>query len=335
MAGLQEVPGVEAVGAATYDSIEIDGRPVATVGIDGLRGQVFPTLLEGRAPRRQGRDRARDAHAPAAPTVAVGDTVRATISGRSPDVARRRAGGVPEPRRRQLQPDEPRGGRRDDRRRARRRPERGRRPVHRPADPHAARRRSRGGAAAAEQGPRGRWSSAAATRTACSAPSRPGDVSNYTRVRGTGVVLSAALAVIALGLLVHVLVSSVRRRRGDLAVFKTLGFVRRQVAGDERVAGDDDGAARARHRDPGRPRGERPGVARVRRGAGDRAGRGRSRRPRSSRFPSSSRWPPSSRSSRPCSRREPAPPPSCARSSAQPSSSCRRRMSPGSSAEPS
>jgi ABC-type antimicrobial peptide transport system permease subunit len=59
---------------------------------------------------------------------------------------------------------------------------------------------------------------------------RPGDVSNYARVRGTGVVLSAALALIALGFLVHVLVSSVRRRRGDLAVFKTLGFARRQVA---------------------------------------------------------------------------------------------------------
>jgi ABC-type lipoprotein release transport system permease subunit len=66
---------------------------------------------------------------------------------------------------------------------------------------------------------------------ACVQPaSRPGDVSNYARVRGTGVVLSAALALIALGFLVHVLVSSVRRRRGDLAVFKTLGFARRQVA---------------------------------------------------------------------------------------------------------
>jgi ABC-type antimicrobial peptide transport system permease subunit len=38
------------------------------------------------------------------------------------------------------------------------------------------------------------------------------------------------LALIALGLMVHVLVSSVRRRRRDLALYKTLGFVRRQVA---------------------------------------------------------------------------------------------------------
>ncbi len=42
--------------------------------------------------------------------------------------------------------------------------------------------------------------------------------------------LAAALALLALGLLVHVLVSSVRRRRRDLAVLKTLGFVRREVS---------------------------------------------------------------------------------------------------------
>ena len=41
----------EAAAGATYDSILIGGRAVPTVGIDGLRGHVFPTLLEGRAPR--------------------------------------------------------------------------------------------------------------------------------------------------------------------------------------------------------------------------------------------------------------------------------------------
>ncbi len=42
--------------------------------------------------------------------------------------------------------------------------------------------------------------------------------------------LSGLLALAALGTLVHTLVMSIRRRRRDLAVLKTLGFVRRQVS---------------------------------------------------------------------------------------------------------
>jgi ABC-type antimicrobial peptide transport system permease subunit len=59
---------------------------------------------------------------------------------------------------------------------------------------------------------------------------RPGDLSNYTRVRGTPLLLAAVLALMAIGALGHVLVTSVRRRRRDTAVLKTLGFVRRQVS---------------------------------------------------------------------------------------------------------
>jgi hypothetical protein len=43
-------------------------------------------------------------------------------------------------------------------------------------------------------------------------------------------VLSGLLALAAIGTLVHTLVTSIRRRRRDLAVLKTLGFVRRQVS---------------------------------------------------------------------------------------------------------
>jgi ABC-type lipoprotein release transport system permease subunit len=42
--------------------------------------------------------------------------------------------------------------------------------------------------------------------------------------------LAGLLALAALGTLVHVLVTSIRRRRRDLAILKTLGFVRRQVS---------------------------------------------------------------------------------------------------------
>jgi hypothetical protein len=58
---------------------------------------------------------------------------------------------------------------------------------------------------------------------------RPAEIVNYRSMGTTPALLGAALAlgaVIALGL---TLLASVRRRRCDLALFKTLGFIRRQV----------------------------------------------------------------------------------------------------------
>jgi ABC-type lipoprotein release transport system permease subunit len=228
MAGLRGVPGVDAVGGATYNSIEIEGRPVATVGIDGLRGHVFPTMLEGRAPRGKdevvlGTRTLRRADR------GVGDTVRVTISGRARTV---RVVG------RAVFPNLGAGS-------------------FSPTNLGEGAAMTVDGLDVAPGADGGRYSVllirmrpgtdlGVAQRQLskvlrpmefCGGDSgcvqlatRPGDVSNYTRVRGTGVVLSAALALIALGFLVHVLVSSVRRRRRDLAVFKTLGFARRQVA---------------------------------------------------------------------------------------------------------
>ena len=59
---------------------------------------------------------------------------------------------------------------------------------------------------------------------------RPAEIVNYRTMRSTPALLGAALAasaVVALGL---TLLSSVRRRRRDLALLKTLGFRRRQLA---------------------------------------------------------------------------------------------------------
>ena len=61
------------------------------------------------------------------------------------------------------------------------------------------------------------------------ADQRPGDIRNYAGVRDTPLVLAAVLALLAVGTLIHVLVTTVRRRRRDLAVLKTLGFTRAQV----------------------------------------------------------------------------------------------------------
>jgi ABC-type lipoprotein release transport system permease subunit len=61
-------------------------------------------------------------------------------------------------------------------------------------------------------------------------PSPPIDVDNLGRVGGLPQALAWLLALLAVSALAHLLVTSVRRRRRDLAVLKTLGFVRRQVS---------------------------------------------------------------------------------------------------------
>lgn len=59
---------------------------------------------------------------------------------------------------------------------------------------------------------------------------RPGDIESYSRIRATPVVLAGLLAILGVGVLAHLLVTSIRNRRRDLAVMKTLGFTRRQLA---------------------------------------------------------------------------------------------------------
>ncbi len=58
---------------------------------------------------------------------------------------------------------------------------------------------------------------------------RPSDIKNYAGARDAPLILGAVLALLAVGTLAHVLLTSVRRRRRDLAVLKTLGLLRPQV----------------------------------------------------------------------------------------------------------
>jgi FtsX-like permease family len=58
----------------------------------------------------------------------------------------------------------------------------------------------------------------------------PIEVHNLGRVRGLPFLLAALLAVLGVATLGHLLVTSVRRRRRDLAVLKAIGFVRGQVS---------------------------------------------------------------------------------------------------------
>jgi ABC-type lipoprotein release transport system permease subunit len=65
---------------------------------------------------------------------------------------------------------------------------------------------------------------------AMSTVQRPVDILNYSRIQATPLALAGLLTALALATVAHLLVTSTRRRRRDLAVLKTLGFVRRQVS---------------------------------------------------------------------------------------------------------
>ena len=63
-----------------------------------------------------------------------------------------------------------------------------------------------------------------------STATRPSDLADLARVDRLPGLLAGVLAVLAAATLVHTLVSSMRQRRRDLAILKTLGFLRRQLA---------------------------------------------------------------------------------------------------------
>jgi predicted lysophospholipase L1 biosynthesis ABC-type transport system permease subunit len=61
-------------------------------------------------------------------------------------------------------------------------------------------------------------------------PSKPPDLTDLERVGGLPSVVAAIVTVMGVATLAHTLLTSVRRRRRDLAVLKVLGFVRSQVS---------------------------------------------------------------------------------------------------------
>jgi hypothetical protein len=62
------------------------------------------------------------------------------------------------------------------------------------------------------------------------ADQRPKDIDNYTRIRNTPAILAGLLAALGVATLTYALVTSVQRRRRDLAVLKTLGLRRSQIS---------------------------------------------------------------------------------------------------------
>jgi ABC-type lipoprotein release transport system permease subunit len=60
---------------------------------------------------------------------------------------------------------------------------------------------------------------------------RPASITSLARIADVPLLLSGLLGLLAVGTLAHTLVTGTRRRRRDLAILKTLGFVRGQVRG--------------------------------------------------------------------------------------------------------
>jgi hypothetical protein len=61
-------------------------------------------------------------------------------------------------------------------------------------------------------------------------PQQPSDLVNFGRVQDMPLILAVILGLLAAATLAHMLITAVLRRRRDLAILKTLGFVKRQMS---------------------------------------------------------------------------------------------------------
>jgi ABC-type lipoprotein release transport system permease subunit len=227
MAKIDRDRSVTAVAGANYGDLRIGSRTVAAVGITSIRGSIFPTLLEGRAPRNNkeivlGTRTMRQAG------VSVGDRVH-VLSANTPLTLRVVGRAVfPKLGAGSFTPTNLGEG-------AAVRADLFADPSVGPDQKYTFLMfRLKPGADTPAN--RAQLNKIVVPTQFCGgepacveSAERPGDLSNYTRVRGTPLLLAAVLALMAIGALGHVLVTSVRRRRRDTAVLKTLGFVRRQV----------------------------------------------------------------------------------------------------------
>ena len=214
---LAQVRGVTAdplfsdVGLGTARPIEIGGREVGARAIDSVKGSIAPTVLEGRAPRRPGEmllgAKTFDAlHRDLGDVIVVHNgrrAVRLRVVGR---------GVLPATKWNKL--DEGAAFSFQDLKRI---------------DPGA-------GASLIEVRIASNVDRAAALRhlsLILKSPSeavRPTDIGDFGGVEALPSLIIAVFVAAAAAALAHALVTSIRRRKRDLAILKTIGFTRRQVA---------------------------------------------------------------------------------------------------------
>ena len=219
----RSVDGISDVASVCNGSVEVAGDPSTGWGFVHIRGRIGPAIVDGRAPRADDEVVARRRHARGSPPVGRRRRSRRRRRWQAAGCAssvRPRSRACPTHSRSPTAPRSParalnrlgaNGGLEHRRaRRARRRPRR---------------RRARSS--------RRRRAVAARSRSQCRPRSTGCSRSMSCRSRSAAFVAVVALVAVGLGL-----VTSVRRRRRDLAVLKTLGFTR---------------AAGARPQSPGRP----------------------------------------------------------------------------------
>ena len=213
---LADNPQVGAWSAVWFSDVEVDGTVVNAAGFDTAGGRVFPTLVEGREPSgpdelvlgsrtlrrlglRLGQTVQVEAGRPAAMRIVGRSALVHTDDADAGEGAILTIDGL-----RRLGPAEESGYGMFYLRFA---PD---------ADPEAALR-------SLQRPPSG-------PPQVVDLPRPPADVANLGRVGALPNVLAGLLALLAASALAHLLVTSVRRRRHDLAILKALGFVRRQVS---------------------------------------------------------------------------------------------------------
>ena len=218
---LEREPAVAAYSIGAFGELDVDGRAVGVIAFDLQQGSVLPPILAGRAPTGASEI------ALGATTLEklhkrLGDRVRVAVGG-GPGVSMRVVGRSVTP----LFYGEARLGEgafitfdnalRLD-------------PTGAPVIPSEAVVRWTAGAdRAAKQRVYERLSEVAGRSLVVPPTETPTDIVNFGRVQSMPLVLGAVLALLGTATLTHTLVTAIGRRRRDLAVLKTMGFVRRQV----------------------------------------------------------------------------------------------------------
>jgi ABC-type lipoprotein release transport system permease subunit len=215
VAGLRADRSIAQLAAATHREARVEGQPTGVLGIDSIRGSLSPTVLEGRAPAAPGEILLGTKTAGAL-AAEIGDEVEAGVGDRAGALRVVGLGVLPEvsiasglaP----LALGEGAAMTFEGLRRL---------------DSAAQRNIFLLDLAA---GAEGQATLARLERDASAAvPSRPAEVGNWGRVSAFPYVLAALIAAAATAILAHALVTSIRRRRRDLAILKTLGFERGDV----------------------------------------------------------------------------------------------------------
>jgi ABC-type lipoprotein release transport system permease subunit len=220
VASLRDDPRVEAVGVGSSGSavVEVDGRRVDAISLDSVEGDLSLPILAGRAP--QGPDEvALGARTARALGVEIGDTVGVAIPG-GQALEMRVVG-------RAVFPSVGAASRLGEGLVA---TVAGAEAVAPPELPLLNELFARLGPGADPDAVVADLNARAGTDAAIAPRGEPTDIVNFGRIEAMPLVLGGILATIAAVTLAHLLLSAVRRRRRDLAILKTLGFVRRDVA---------------------------------------------------------------------------------------------------------